>query len=300
MQDNNVHQMQQIDSKQAEQILEDGASASSLILNTQAFEQIEKLATLMSQGKSTIPAHLRSTGDCMAVIMQAMQWKMNPWSVAQKTYLVNGVLGYEAQLVSAVINSSGAVTSRFSFEFFGPWENVIGKFQIKNGDKGEYRIPGWRLEDEAGIGMSVSATLKGEKEPRKLDLLLAQARTRNSTLWADDPKQQLAYLAQKKWARLYAPDVILGVYSADELEDNSSIRDVEGEVISQENASEALPEYPQELYESNKSKYVDLITSGRPVENIINKVESKYTMTEEQKTDLRGYATSPENDNADS
>lgn len=33
----------------------------------------------------------------------------------------------------------------------------------------------------------------------------------------DDPKQQLAYLAVKRWARLYCPDVILGVYSPDEL-----------------------------------------------------------------------------------
>ena len=42
--------------------------------------------------------------------------------------------------------------------------------------------------------------------------MLAQARTRNSTLWADDPRQQLAYLAVKRWARLYCPEVILGVY----------------------------------------------------------------------------------------
>ncbi|SPX63869.1 Uncharacterised protein [Leclercia adecarboxylata] len=37
----------------------------------------------------------------MAIIMQAMQWGMNPYAVAQKTHLVNGVLGYEAQLVNA-------------------------------------------------------------------------------------------------------------------------------------------------------------------------------------------------------
>ncbi|ENE8833853.1 recombinase RecT, partial [Escherichia coli] len=55
--------------------------------------------------------------------------------------------------------------------------------------------------------------------PRVLELLLAQARTRNSTLWADDPRQQLAYLALKRWARLYCPEVILGVYTRDELDE---------------------------------------------------------------------------------
>ncbi len=40
--------------------------------------------------------------------------------------------------------------------------------------------------------------------------------TRNSPLWTSNPKQQLAYLALKYWARLYCPDVILGVYTPDD------------------------------------------------------------------------------------
>jgi hypothetical protein len=162
----------------------------------------------------------------MAVAMQAAQWQMNPFAVAQKTHLINGVLGYEAQLVNAVISRSGVLASRFEYEWYGPWEKVVGKFHIRKGDKGEYRVPGWTLADEAGIGIIISATLKGEDKPRELDLLLAQARTRNSTLWADDPRQQLAYLAVKRWARLFCPDVILGVYTPDELDDRREEREV--------------------------------------------------------------------------
>lgn len=139
---------------------------------------------------------------------------------------VNGVLGYEAQLVNAVISRSGVLASRFEYEWYGPWEKVVGKFHIRKGDKGEYRVPGWTLADEAGIGIIIRATLKGEDQPRELDLLLAQARTRNSTLWADDPRQQLAYLAVKRWARLFCPDVILGVYTPDELDDRREEREV--------------------------------------------------------------------------
>jgi hypothetical protein len=40
---------------------------------------------------------------------------------------------------------------------------------------------------------------------------------RNSPLWVSDPRQQLAYLAIKRWSRLYTPDVILGVYTPDEI-----------------------------------------------------------------------------------
>lgn len=197
-------------------------SAASMLMDPVAMEQVYRFANTMAGGVATVPKHLQgNVADCMAVTIQALQWNMFPFAVAQKTHVINGVLGYEAQLVAAVVNSSGIVLDRFHFEWFGPWEKIVGKFTVKQGDKGEYRVPGWKLADEEGCGVKVWATLRGEEQPRVLSLLMAQARTRNSTLWADDPKQQLAYLAQKRWSRLYAPDVILGVYTPDELDERS-------------------------------------------------------------------------------
>ncbi|WP_443201058.1 recombinase RecT [Pseudomonas sp. 39167] len=88
----------------------------------------------------------------------------------------------------------------------------------------KYRIPNWNINDEKGLGVHVWATFVGEDSPRELTTWMTQARTRNSTLWADDPKQQIAYLALKKWARLYCPDVILSVYTRDELEASAIAR----------------------------------------------------------------------------
>lgn len=268
--------------QQSKELSELGASAPSLILNTAAFNQMHKLAELMASGKSTVPAHLRNTGDCMAIIMQSMQWRMNPWAVAQKTHLVNGILGYEAQLVAAVINTSGLIKSRFAFNFFGPWEKIIGKFEIKRGDKGEYRIPGWKMADEEGIGVDVSATLKGEDEARTLHLLLAQARVRNSGLWADDPKQQLAYLAQKKWARLYASDVILGVYTADELEDPKEINMGNVEVVREKPSKKTLPDLPALPFQKNVEKWRKFLLGGGTVDAIVKKLSESYTVSEDQ------------------
>ncbi|ECD9546107.1 recombinase RecT [Salmonella enterica subsp. houtenae] len=41
------------------------------------------------------------------------------------------------------------------------------------------------------------------------------------TMWEQDPRQQLAYLCVKRWARLHAPDVLLGVYTPDELQETT-------------------------------------------------------------------------------
>jgi len=231
-------------------------SSTALMLDNASMDKMMRLADFMASGKSALPMHLRgSPGDCLAIVMQACQWNLNPFAVAQKTHIVNGVLGYEAQLVAAVINTSKIVIDRFNFDWFGDWKKVIGKFQIKKGDKGEYRVPGWQLSDEEGLGIRVWATLRGEAEPRVLELLLAQARVRNSTLWADDPKQQLAYLAQKRWARLYASDVILGVYSPDEF-DAPAPRDMGPADVVNTTGSDKKAEYERSCREAAKNGWV--------------------------------------------
>lgn len=205
------------------------ADTKAAIFSPSGLQKLQAFADVMAKGRATVPAHLAgSPADCMAVALQAAQWGMNPYAVAQKTHLINGVLGYEAQLVNAVITSMAPTKDRLHYDWFGPWENVIGKFVEKTSQKGnKYIAPNWKMDDEKGCGVRVWATLKGEDEPRVLELLLSQAQVRNSTLWGSDPKQQLAYLAVKRWARLYCPDVILGVYTPDEFEQKERVeRDV--------------------------------------------------------------------------
>jgi hypothetical protein len=188
-------------------------SSAALILSGDAMDRAIKFADIMATGRSTVPKHLQGNrGDCLAVTIQAMQWGMMPFAVAQKTHIVSGTLGYEAQLVNAVITARAPVTGRINYDWFGDWDRIAGRFK---------EVRDWSIKDEEGLGVRVWATFKGESEPRELRLLLAQAGVRNSPLWGQDPKQQLAYLAVKRWSRLYCPDVILGVYTPDELEDRA-------------------------------------------------------------------------------
>ncbi|EJA5988520.1 recombinase RecT [Salmonella enterica] len=195
----------------------------SILTNGELFNRLRTLSEVMANSGNFVPDHFRGKPDsCMAVVMQAARWGMDPFAVAQKTFIVgdSGVLGYEAQLVNAVVNSMAPTKDRIHFEWFGAWENIVGRFVEKTSTKGnKYIAPGWSQADEKGVGVRAFATLKGESEPRELILMLSQAQVRNSTLWASDPRQQLAYLAVKRWARLYCPDVILGVYTADEIEE---------------------------------------------------------------------------------
>lgn len=230
-------------------------NTSNNSLNIIGLDQMDKMLTLakiMSTSTVSIPQHLKNEGDCLAIIMQSAQWGMNPFSVAQKTFLLNGVLGYESQLVSAIINNNAPIKQRLEYEFFGPWENVIGKTKEKTSQKGhKYRVSDSTPQDEKGVGVIVRATLHGETKPRELNLSLLQVTTRNSTLWAEDPKQQLAYLAAKKWSRLFCPDVILGVYTQDEAEQIAETQTYLTDTI-----EEAVKQLGLELNKQDKYAYV--------------------------------------------
>lgn len=278
------------------------ASSYALLMDPSSLERLERIADLMASGKTTIPQHLRgSKGDCFAVVLQSMQWGMNPIAVAQKTHLVNGTLGYEAQLVAAVINSSGVVKDRFSFEWFGDWTKIVGRFKEvesrtkkdDNGNPKKYIVPAWKQEDEHGLGVRVWATLKGESQPRVLELLLTQARTRNSTLWTEDPKQQLAYLAEKRWSRLYAPDVILGVYTADELaEPGERFMGMADEV----GAPPAQPAaYSDEQFATLLPDWRLAIAAGKAsATSVIAKIKTKGAISDEQAKAIEAPITAAE------
>lgn len=193
--------------------------SANLVMDANAMQQMVNLSNFMASARSTIPSHLQGNpGDCLAIVMQSTQWGMNPFAVAQKTHFVNGQLGYEGQLVNAVITARAPVKGRIQYEWFGEWERIIGRFKEVNTNGKTKIVKDWTIDDEKGLGIRVWAELKGEDEPRVLELLLSQAGVRNSPLWGQDPKQQLAYLAVKRWARLHCPDVILGVYTVDEFE----------------------------------------------------------------------------------
>lgn len=194
------------------------SSTTALVLDSQAFDKIMSVAEVMANGRSTVPKHLQgNAADCMAIIIQSMQWKMNPFVVAQKTHIVNGALGYEAQLVNAVVSNSGAIKGRFHYE---------------------YRGEGNAMECRVG------AIVASEDEITWNEWLkISDITTKNSPLWKTNPRQQMGYLQVKNWARAFTPGALLGVYTADELADSRPLeRDITPRKTATDYAEAAKPD----------------------------------------------------------
>lgn len=243
-----------------------GTSSTGLVLSNDTMDKAFRMAELMASGRATVPKHLQgSAADCMAVTLQALQWNMSPFAVAQKTHLVNGTLGYEAQLVIAVLQSTGAIVGEFEYEYKGEGDN---------------------LQCRAG------ATPRGKTQVKWGEWLALKAiTTRNSPLWKTNPSQQIAYLQAKNWARLYKPGAILGVYTPDELASTPPAEKHMGPV------DEVKEPYPQDQFEGNFLKWKEVITGGRKTaDELIAFTYSRnpgQEFTEEQVKKLRALDLKP-------
>jgi len=235
---------------------ESSRQIGSIMLNPELLNQAMIMAEQMAAAKVTVPKHLQGcVGDCYAIVLQSLQWRMSPFVVAQKTHLVNGVLGYEAQLVNAVVTAGGYIQGTFKYEYQGEGESL-----------------------ECRVG----AIIRGESETTWGEwLAFRNVTVKNSPLWKTNPKQQMGYLQVKNFSRLHFPAAIMGVYTPDELNDSPE-RFSEPKDIGSGRA--VLDEYPQERFDTNLPDWAALVAGGkRSPEQILKMVSSKAELTQNQK-----------------
>lgn len=163
--------------------------------------EMMEFAKMMATGGFVIRAAFRGNpGACLAVAMQALRWGADPIALCNKAYVVKNKAGedqvsYEAQAIHAAVNESPKLSRRLrpAYEGAGPSRKC--------------KIVGW---------------LVGEDEPFEYESPpVSQINPKNSPLWVSDPDQQLFYYSTRAWARRHLPEVLLGVYARDEMEDEA-------------------------------------------------------------------------------
>lgn len=188
--------------------------ALALWFDDKLFERAKLMATYMSKAEGFTPRHLIGKSEaCFLVVEKSLVWGLSPSAVAASTYQTpNGQVGFEGKLVQAILQASGRLSEPVKFTHFGDWSKVQGKFEIAKSQNGKpYARTTYSPADEQGLGVVVSAKLKGESQPIEFEFLLRQAFPRNSTLWATDPMTQLCYAAVRRFASTRLPDLIMGV-----------------------------------------------------------------------------------------
>ena len=163
------------------------------------FGEMMEFAKLMAMSKGAIPACLRgSPADCLAVTMDAYAAGLSPFALAKDAYKVGDIIAYGAKSTVAMLYALAPLDGRLNLSWTGEGEAMV---------------------------CSVSGRLRGDPNPKTLDVAIKTITVRNSPLWKQQPKVQLAYWAQRAWARLYCPEATLGAPCKDDVEADT-MRDV--------------------------------------------------------------------------
>jgi len=173
------------------------ANTGAISMRPTNFTEMSTFVDRMAQAGPAVGLACRNNpGVCEAVAMMAFGWGMNPYSVSQKTYVTtdkggNERIAYEAQLIAAVINQRAPLERRTKIAYKGEGQSLQCVLTV-------YPIGEEPFEYES---------------PKVM-----QIKVKNSPLWQAHPRQQLGYFTQRAMARQHFPEIILGVYSAEEVQ----------------------------------------------------------------------------------
>ena len=183
-------------------------------LDVRDYAQLFEVAKFMSLAKAAIPKFLQGNPwDCLAIILRAREWRMSPYAVAGMAYLTEGQRGeqtiaYMSQLVHAVIEARAPIKGRLEHRYEGEGDDrvCIVSAVLHSGKVIEHA--------SAPLGVRRPKSKQGtDKHGNKYTYVPG------SPLWLTKPDVQQFYDTSRDFARIYFPDVLMGVYSDDEMKE---------------------------------------------------------------------------------
>lgn len=161
-----------------------------------AFELVQRRAKAFAESTLVPKEYQRNLANCVVAIEIADRVGYSPLMVMQNLYVVHGRPGWSAQYIIAAMNSCGR---------FKPLDfDISGK-----GD--DYGCVAW-TEDKNGRRLESSRiTIKMAKDEGWYD--------KNGSKWKTMPEQMLRYRSASFLGKIYAPDILMGLQTAEEIED---------------------------------------------------------------------------------
>lgn len=168
--------------------------SSDLMLNTNSFEQLQRIGTMFANS-GLVPAHLRGkVADCTLAYYMAMRMGEDPIIVMQNIVSINGTAGWKTQYMIGRANRSGVLKNRIDWRSEGKGDLL--------------KVTAFATLAATGTEISVSADMAMAK---------TEGWTKN-TKYQSMPEHMLKWRSASMLIRLHCPEVMFGMYTADELE----------------------------------------------------------------------------------
>lgn len=196
-------------SEPSDEITFSTTTGSLMLAGGQAFAHVQRVAKMFSSSTLVPDTFKGNIANCTIALEMAHRMGANPMAVMQNLYIVHGRPGWSAQFIIACLNQCGKF-SPLRFKIEGEGDAKTCTAWAKELDSGEI------LE---GPGVSIGMAKKEGWA------------TKNGSKWQTMPDLMLRYRAATFFGRLYAPDLLMGMVTAEELSDATPVREVKGAVV---------------------------------------------------------------------
>lgn len=140
----------------------------------------------------------RNEANCLVAISQAQKIGIDPITVANNLYLIQGKMSWKAEFLIALINNSG----KFDMEL---------QYEEKEKDGKPFSCKCWTTKDGRRIdGITVDMDMANKEGWTK----------KAGSKWLTIPQIMLRYRAAAFFARFAAPELTSGMYTREEMLDN--------------------------------------------------------------------------------
>ena len=199
--------------------------SSSTIVPAQYRSQIEKKG---SGGTVQMIDNPAGMSNCVVALNMAQRMGADPLMIMQNLYIIEGRPGWSSQYIIASINACGKYSPlRFTIEDLGEkdveyvhykWEGQYpNRRRVENKVKSRIRnlrCVAWAIEKATGE--------KLESPPVTVELAVMEGwYGKEGSKWQTMPEVMLRYRAASFFGKLYAPELLMGLQSAEEVQDTT-------------------------------------------------------------------------------
>ena len=160
------------------------------------FETGQRIAKMMASANILPKQFAGNMPNCLIALDMAVRLRMNPIAVMQSIYVVHGRPAWSATFMIASINKSGLFKTPLRYEFFG-----------KPGTD-DYGCVAWALDHTGERLESSRITMKMAKDEGWYG--------KDGSKWKTMPEQMLRYRAASFFARVYCPELTMGMVTQEE------------------------------------------------------------------------------------
>ena len=171
------------------------------MLNPQIFEQLQRASTLFSKS-GLVPDNFKNNpAACFVGLQLAGAIGCNPFMLFQGMYSIGGKIGLETKLAVAIANQKGVFSTPITHKFTGEGKtrSCTATATLAKSKKEVSITVDWEMVEKEGWNK------------------------KNGSKWNTMPDQMFRYRSSMWLIRTYAPEVLMGLNSLDELEDSKII-----------------------------------------------------------------------------